>query len=276
MHPTLRPAAILAAALALGSCGGGSEREGLRAYEASVEKLMEEDGRVAARLDDFREDLRTANSSTGEMVEYSKSVAAPFYARFREAAAKAPAEAERLAKVHEGLLEYLDHRIAYLAAIEKILDSQSGGGMDRLRKAQTAWEGAVGELAEKTQGQLSDPGAADAINRRAKFMKFKYEAFLAGKIPVEEVEEALRTDVLPRLQAVADRTKGDLAAEGVPGALARWSAAELAFFQQLAAGLPLQAGVQKTARASQAAWDGAAEARERYVSGLRAYRDSLR
>lgn len=282
MTVNARPAAILAAtlaiaaALALCACGGSVEKEALRTYEASVEKFMEEDGRVAARLKDLRDDLLNDNASTEEMVAYSGAEAAPFYNRFKEAAAKAPAQAEALAKVHARLLEYIDHRLAYLAAIDGFLAIHRGGGMDRLRKTQLAWDASVAELNEKTGGKIPDPGAADAIRRRTLFMKAKYEQFQMAKIPVEEVEEALRNEVLPRLQKVAERSQGNLAAEGVPGAVARWAAAELAFFQELAATLPLQVTVQKNALASQKEWEGAEEVRGKYISGLRAYRDSLR
>lgn len=271
-----RPAAILAAALALAACGGSAEREALRTYEASVERLMEEDGKVGARLADLREDLLLDGAATEAMGAYSRAEAAPFYARFREAAAKAPAQAERLAKVHALLLEYIDHRAAYLAAIDGFLAADRGGGMARLQKAQSAWDAANRELESKAGGQLTDPGALDAMNRRIQFMQARFNAFQQGKIPVEDVEEALRNDLLPRLQKVAERSRANLTAEGTPGVVARWAAAELAFFQELAATLPLLSSVQKSAQASQTEWDGAAEVRARYIAALRAYRDSLR
>ena len=61
-----------------------------------------------------------------------------------------------------------------------------------------------------------------------------------------------------------------------PAAVARGAAAELGFFQELAASLPVQATLQKNALASQKAWDAGGEARARYLADLRAYRDSLR
>src|SRR5688572_8932309 len=126
------PAAILAAALLLPACGGGAEREDLRTYEASVEALMAEDADVGARLADLRADLLRDTAGAEAMVAYSRSDAGPFYARFREAASKAPARAERLAKVHGLLLEYLDQRTAFLAAIEGFLAVEQGGAMERL------------------------------------------------------------------------------------------------------------------------------------------------
>ena len=269
-------AAILAAALLLPACGGGAEREALRTYEASVEKLMEEDAAVGARLTDLREDLLRDGSAAAGMVAYSRAEASPFYARFREAAAKAPAQAERLAKVHALLLEYLDHRAAYLASIEGFLAAEQGGGMDRLKKAQEAWDASERDLEKLTGGQVPDTGAMDARNRRNQFMGARFQPFQMGKIPVEDVEESLRNDLLPRLQKVAERSRGNLAAEGVPGAIARWAAAELAFFQELAAALPLLAAVQKSAQVSQKEWEGAGEVRERYIAELKSYRESLR
>jgi hypothetical protein len=280
MTVTARRAAILAAsllaALALPACGGSPEKEALRTYEASIEKPMEEDGKVAARLKDFREDLLTNSASAEEMAAYGKAEAAPFYARFQEAAAKAPAEAPRLAKVHAGLLEYIGHRAAYLAAIDGFLAAQQGEGMDRLHRAQGAWDASIEELRAKTGGQIADTGIAEALNTRVKFMKNVYEPFQTGKIPVADVEAAVRGQLLPLLQTVAERTKGNRTAEGGPGAVSRWAAAELAFFQELAATLPLQEVVRKNAVASQKEWDAAGESREAFLAGLRAYRDSLR
>lgn len=277
---TARPAAILvaaiSAALGLPACGGSPEKEALRAYEASLEKPMEEDAKVAARMKDLREDLLTSNASTEEMAAYGRTEAAPFYGRFREAAAKAPADAPRLAKVHAGLLEYIGHRTAYLAAIDGFLGAQKGEGMERLHRAQGAWDASIEELRAKTGGQIADTGIAEALNTRVKFMKNIYEPFQTGKIPVEDVEAAVRGELLPLLQTVADRTKGNRTAEGGPGAVARWAAAELAFFQELAATLPVQEVVRKSAMASQKEWDAAGESREAYLAGLRAYRDSLR
>src|SRR5689334_17207114 len=276
MPVSARPAAIAAAALAgllLPACGGNPEKEALRAYEAAVEKPMEEDAKVAARRKDFREDLLSGGVSKDDLVGYARNEAIPFYARFREAAGKAPAEGPRLAKVHAGLLAYIGHRTAYLGALVGYFEAQSGEGMERLHRAQKAWEDSIAELGAKTGGQITDPGIGEALNRRAKLMKATYGPFQVGNVPVQDVEAALRGELLPLLQTVADRTKGNRTAEGGPGAVARWAAAELAFFQELAATLPIQEIVRKNAVDSQKEWDAATEGRDAYIADLRAYRD---
>ena len=277
MHPTVRPAALLLPAiLALAGCGGGGEREALRAYEAALEKSIEEDGRIEARLKDLREDLLAGTATAEEMDAYAKTEASPFYARLRELASKTPAGAERLAKVHAVLLDYVDQRTAYLAALGAFLAGDRGEPMRRLHAARKAGDDAYQELAKRTGGNVADAGLQDAMNVASLFMQAKYTPFQAGKVPVDEVEAALRGELLPRLQKVAERSKANLAAEGAPGAIARWAAAELGFFQELAASLPVQATLQKNALASQKAWDAGGEARAKYLADLRAYRDSLR
>jgi len=267
---TLAAALVLAAPLGLTACGGNPEREALRAYEASIEKLMEEDGRIAGRLADLAQDLPAGGAAAASaQTEFGRNEAAPFLVRFKEAAAKAPAEAERLRKVHGMLTAYLDHRLAYLRAVDAHLAARDGEAMGRIQKSQEALAAAMNDLHDKSGGKFQDPIAAGFFEKR-------YAPFKAGEAPAETVEEALRKDVLPRIAAIADRTKGQVTEEGLPGSVARWAAAELAFFQELAATLPQQAVVFGSWKTSQEEWEASTKAREEFIAALRAYRDSLR
>jgi hypothetical protein len=279
MIPIARPAATLALVLSLASCGGDPERDALRAYEAAVEKLMEEEGKVTARLVDLREDLRAGGAAGDEQAAYGRDEALPFYERFKAAAARAPAGTERLRGIHARLLEYADRRTGYLKAVDAFLAGTRSEGMERLKRGQGPRDAAVQELkaaAEKTGGDLGDAAAADAYMRLMMFIQKKYDPFQQGTLPLEDVEAALRNDVLPRLQSVADRTRDRRTAEGPAGAIARWSAAELAFMQELAATLPQQVVLQEARTTSLKAWDESVALREKYLADLRAYRESLR
>jgi hypothetical protein len=275
-----RHAAPLAAlALCLAACGGKSEKNALRAYEASVEDLMAEDGKVSAQLTDLWKDMVTANAAAKDQTAFGREHALPFYDRFRQAAAKAPAEHANLRAVHADLLAYLDERIAYLRSFEALYEASNGEVMERLRKMESPWQASLQELGkgiEAAGGKIADADVQRALRDRVTFMAQLYEPFGQGRVPARDVEKALREVILPQLARIADRTKDQLTAEGAPGVLARWAAAETAFFQELASTLPAQEAVRKAKIDVQERWKVSGELRDRYLARLRTYRDSLR
>lgn len=151
--------------------------------------------------------------------------------------------------------------------------------MERLRGLETPWQAALQELGKQIEaagGKVDDPAVERALRVRSSFMAQVYEPFGQGRVPARDVEEALRKAILPQLAAIAEKTKEQRTAEGAPGVLARWAAAEHAFFTELAATLPAQEAVRKTRTDVQEHWKAAGDLREKYLSRLRAYRDSLR
>ena len=275
--PVNRPRApVLAAALALAACTGDAEKEALRAFEAAVEDLMEEDGEVAAHLADLREDLLTANSAASDQSAYAREQALPFYRRFRETASRAPAEGPRLRGIHGTLVEYADERLGYLESLESFLAATKSEAMARLRGFQGPWEAAQKELVEKTGGRVADRDTADAINARVLFMQSLDAPSQGGQARAEDLEAGLRGELLPRLSRVAERTKDQRTAEGPEGAVARWAAAELAFFQELGTTIPQQQNLQKAAGATQEHWAKAEGLKKKFLEDLRGHRDGLR
>jgi hypothetical protein len=274
-----RLAAPLAAALALAACGGKPEKAALRTYEAAVEGLMEEDGRVSAQLTDLYKDMATANAGAKEQSAYGRDQALPFYTRFREAAARAPAEQPKLRAVHAGLLEYLDERLAYLRGFEALIEASGSESLERLRRLEAPWQAAQEDLAKGIQedgGKLDDPDATAVLQDRMKFMSRVYEPFQRGQVAGDDVEKALRIVLIPRLSRIAERTKEQRAVQGPAGVLARWAAAELAFFQEMASSIPQQQALQKARDEVQDHWKKSGELRDAYLAALRSYRDSLR
>jgi hypothetical protein len=279
MHVNARPVLTVAAALALCACGGNPDKEALRAYEAGVENLMAEDGRISAQLKDIREDLITSNAAASDQTAFTRDQALPFYRRFREAAAKAVTGGPRLQLINKDLLEYVEERVGYLESIEAFFKGSKGGSMERLQEIQVPWEAAQKDLQhmlEGTGGKIAEQDVAEALGTRVQFMERVYGPFQRGQVDADAVEKVLRGELLPRLARVAERTKGDRAAEGGNGIIARWAAAELAFYQELAAGIPQQDLLQKAGSASGEHWKKSVEVREKYLTGLRAYRESLR
>lgn len=265
------PALLLAAGLA--SCGGSPEKEGLRAYELAVEGPMAEDGRVAGDLSDLRKDLLAANAGAEDQGRYAREQGIPFYRRFRESMAAVPVLDPRLAEVHRHLLAYADHRLAYLDAIDRFLAATESEALRRLRDLQGPWEEAQRELMDLTGGQIEDREAAEAMTVRQLFMERVLGPFQRGQAPRDRVEEALRKEVLPRLERAAAKPPGP----GPAGAaLAKWARAELAFFREIAGTLAQQEALQATAIVSQDEWDAAEERRAQYLEELKAYRGSLR
>jgi len=276
-RPVLLP---LLAAAALAACGGNPEKAALRAYEAGVENLMEEDGKISAQLKDIQDDLLTSTGAAAEdQSRFARDQALPFYKRFREAAAKASASGPRLPAINSDLLAYLDERVGYIEAIETFLAASKSASMDRLNEAQGPWQAAQKELQSyvaKGSGKVEAQDVAEAVNTRSLFMNRVYEPFQRGQVEGESVEKALREQVLPRLVKVAERTKGDLAAPGEAGAVARWAAAEVAFYREMEATIPQQAILQKAGTSAVEHWSKSVDMREKYLASLRSYRDSLR
>lgn len=273
-----RSALTLALALALGSCGGNSEKEALRAYEAGVEDLMAEDGKVSAHLKDIREDLITANATEMDLTDFARDQALPFYRRFREAAAKAVTSGERLPQIHKDLQAYLDDRLAYLESMDAFGKGATGDPMERLQAAQAPLDAAQKDLQRIYGGSGSKvpQDVAEVLGTAVQFMERVYGPFQRGQMEGDAVEKVLRGEVLPRISRLAERTKGERAAEGDDGIVARWAAAEQAFFQELAACIPRQAVLLKAGAAAEEKWKSALDRREKFLTGLRSYRESLR
>lgn len=275
MRPAL-PGLLLLAAAGAASCGGSSEKKALLAYEAAVEDLMAEDGKVSAHLKEIRQDLEVANLASDAETRFARDEAVPFYKRFQEKAAAVATADPRLADVHGVLTEYLDQRLRYLEATEAFLDLARSEEIRSWEALQDPWQKAQRELGERAGGNLSDREVVDAIGTGQMFLQRLLDPFLRGQVARAEVERGLRQEVLPRLARIVERTRASTAAEGLDGAIARWAQAEHAFFDRLASTLPKQEALQRSALASSDAWEKAGELREKYLKSLATYTESLR
>ncbi len=274
--PRPGPSLLLALAAALAACGGNPEKKALRSYEASVEDLMAEDGRVSARLADIREDLLSANAASADQAKFGREQALPFFRRFVEAAGALSPEAPRLQKIHGTLREYLVQRIAYLDSIEAFLAAEQSPAMERLKKSQAAVDSAQKELAAKIEGTVPERDVAEAVKVGALFNQQVLAAFQQGRVKASDVEDAIRQQVIPRLERVADRLKDRMASDGVDGATARWAKVEVEFYRDLAASVPWQEETRKSALQVQDHWKQSEDLRARFLEDLKAYRESLR
>ncbi len=268
--------AVAAVALLVPSCGGSKEKEGLRAYEAGVEDLMAEDAKVSAHLDEIRGDLDVANAATDAETRFARDEAVPFFRRFKEKASSVPAEDPRLSLVHGVLTEYLDQRLAYLEATEAFLGAARSDEIRALEAAQDPWQVARRALAEAAGGSIEDREVVDAVGSGELFLQRRFEPYSRGQLPRADVERTLRQEILPRLARIAERTSASVRAEGLEGATARWARAEYDFYDRLLGSLARQESLQKNMVASRASWERSRELREKYLSSLKAYRESLR
>jgi hypothetical protein len=272
---TVRPTSVrsrsillLVAALTLPACGGGGEKRALLAYEAAVESLMTEDEGVAARLKDLREDVRSSSASMEDQAVYAREQALPFYRRFREAAGKAPVKEPRLAKIHVRLVEYVDKRVASMDATAAVKKAGESETLKRLAAAQEPMQPISEEVQawiEKLGGRLPDREAAEAMAITGLFNQNVYAPFTRGQKTAEDVLQALRSEVQPRVARVRERTKEQVGAPGFAGTVARWAKAEDEILRVVAASLP-----------ELEAWTEAETLRTKYLEELRAYRESLR
>lgn len=272
--PLLPLLALLALASALlPSCGGRPEKEDLRAYEAAMEGLMGEDERVTSALSDLRSDLFAANAKAEDQARYTKTTAAPFYQRFRAAAAAMATKDPLLEAIHGKILLYLSHRLDYLSSIELCLAAAESKPMKDLLEATLAVQEARAALQEKTGGKV-DQETAEAFGVGQQFIEKVLDPFRQGRISRDLVEKALQEEVLPRLLRVAARPAGE---EGSAGAVTgAWARAEIAFFGVVSASLDMQSRAQEALRASEDHWKQAADLREQYIKELGGYRESLR
>ena len=274
-----QPLLLAAAVLALAACGGDPEKQALRAYEAAVERLMTEDEEITARLKDLRQDFDSNSTGLEDLVAYGTEQALPFYRRFRETAAKTPAEGPRLGKIHARLVEYVGQRIGYVEGNEAVLAATRSEAMTRFHASQEPLQAIakeVGAILEKSGGRLADREVSEAMAIGALFMDRLYGPFLRGQVPQKETEAGLRGEVLPRLERLAEKTKEHRTAEGTDGSLARWAKAQLEYFRELAATLGEQQAMQQADARAQERWSRAEELRSKYLEELRAYRESLR
>jgi len=270
---------VLVAALSLPACSGGAEKRALLAYEAAVESLMTEDEGVSARLKDLREDVQASSASMEDQATYAREQALPFYRRFREAVGKAPVAEARLGKIHVRLVEYVDRRVASIDATAVVKKASESETLKKLEAAQAPM-GAISEEVqawiEKTGGRLPDREAAEAMAVAGVFNQNVYAPFTRGQKSAEDVLQALRTEVQPRVTKVLERTKDFAASQGFQGTVARWAKAEDAILRIVASSLPeLQAYRLAEARAEET-WTEAEALRTKYLEELRAYRESLR
>jgi hypothetical protein len=275
MRPNPAAPLLLALAAAAG-CGGNAEKRGLRDYEAAVEGLMAQDEKVSARLADLRADLISANAAAAEQSKFAREEARPFYARSRETAATLNPAAPRLQKVHASLREYVDRRLAYLEAADAFLGADASPEMAKLKSSQEACAAAQKDLAARLQGTSLDRDVADAIRIRDLFMDQVFEPFRRGKARVDEVQAAIQTQVLPRLERVAERLKGKEGEPSTDGAVARWARAEADFYRMLSASVPRQREAQTLAERFEDEWKRGEEARRGFLADLKSYRETLR
>ena len=271
-----RRALLLLAAAAIPACGGNPEKLALRSYEASVEDLMAEDGRVSAKLTDLLKDFQASNGTSSDQANYGKEQALPFYRRFRESAAALHPATDRLGKIHATLREYLGERVAYLESIAAFLSSEESPAMDRLGKAQGVLQVSQKEMLEKVADGPKDREVARAMQAHMMFMQQIFTPFQQGQAKPEEVESILRKEVIPLFERIHDRLRDRIAGEGAEGATARWAKAEFDFFRELAETLPGQAEMQKSALLVQDHWKQSGDLRARFLEDLKAYRESLR
>ena len=267
---------LLAAGLLAGSCSGNPAKEELRGYEAIVNTLVEEDISVTAQLENFRKDLSIGNEEAEAMGEYGRTQALPFYRRFRERISAVGVLASKLQEVHKILGEFVDHRVAYLEAMNDVLVSSGSEGQMEIVRMEDALREAHARVQRSTGGKLEDPDVLEAIAMRQVFMQRALAPFSRGQVPVGVVEKGLNEDVIPRLKKVADRTAAQRDDLGPAGAIAHWAATELAYFQAVGRNLPEQARIQNLAARSQESWDLSVSARQTYLADLKAYRESLK
>lgn len=268
---------LLLLASTLPSCGGNPAKAGLLAYESAMEVTMAEDGRVSASLSDLKEDLFAANARSVDQARFARETAGPFYDRFRAAAAAAPTADPRLEEVHGILLQYVDHRVAYLAAIETCLATAETGVMRKLLEATIAVQ-EVREAFRTGTGGKMDREAADAATTVQLFVERVLEAFRNGKVDLAYVQKALGEQVQPRLLRVAARLvpAGPEPEAAVDRAVVAWARGELAFFKVLEEALPVQEKAQQALRDTEDHWAQAEALRAKYLRDLGAYRESIR
>jgi hypothetical protein len=279
MRPrSVRPALLLAPILALAaaSCGGSGERAGLRAYETAVEDLMAEDGRISSQAAEIRKDLLAQNRSSAEESSFGREQAIPFYRRFGEKAGSLKPADARLAAVHATLREYVAERLRSLESMESFLVARTAPAIVAQEAFEQRWQEARNEVAGRAAGKLDDREVVDALGRAEIFLTRRYVPFLRGQVPRAAIEKDIRGELIPPLERIAARTRAHLEAEGLDGAVARWARAEVEFLGALAASLAPMEVLQRDALATTSAWESAEGLREKFLDGLKAYRESIR
>ncbi len=266
---------VLGGALLVG-CGESAERAALRVYEARVEDLVAEDGRVGARLDELRKDVMARNAGGDEFPAYARETAAPFYRKFQSDVEAMEVTAERLRGIHRKLQDYLTARREYLGATLAILEAGDDGALRELAARETAFFAARDGMQAAAGSGLTDTDVLDGLQVVDLFQREPLIMFLQDKRTREQVENDVRSQVLPRLKRVADRTRGSRESEGLQGAIARWADTGVAYAEALLAWIPGHDRMRTVFRTAEARWEDAIEARKGFLDGLRAYRESLR
>jgi hypothetical protein len=267
--------AVVAALVALPACRGRAEKEALGVYEAAVEDLVAEDGRVVAELKDLREELVHANEGAGRLGAYVEGTAGPFFRRFTEKAGGLAPTHERLVAVHRHLLDYLAEREKYVTgtlAFEKVRVAPSVVAFERSAKAM---QDATVQLQEAGVEQPPQD-AAMAFRTYDLFLQARFDPFIRGQLPLDEIRKDVEGKLVPPVAALAARTAGDRDKQGAAGALARWCGALDETVKCLQAALPDLEAFYRTNREADEAWTAADREREAFLAALRSYRESLR
>ncbi len=275
----LRPAALLLAlSLPVAGCGGNAEKEALRAYEAAVEGLVDQDARIAVEVEELGRDLAAENLEGARYSPFLREQALPFFRKFQQEVARLAPDAAtpRLREVHDSLGKYVAEQLRDFERIDALLRMQESEAMTEFGAALRAQDEAFNALAKATGGKLEDGEARDAILALRKFQAERLGLLYRGTLPAADMEREVRRDILPRLERLAERTVGDREAPGVPGAVARWAGAALAFSRSLLRSAPEQARIGQVLRERLNAGDVVADARKKFLEGLKSYRESLR
>ena len=272
------PLALLVASLGAlpAGCGPDPDRTELAAYEARVEDLMGRDEKVTAELVDLRSDMASGIGNGDEFATYAREQALPFYRLVKKTADELHPQAPRLAKVHQALHEFADARAAHLEGFDGFLKKSRAFDANRLASAQQEAGEAEKALVAATGGRITDNAVAEAVGAAMVFQQRTLAPYGRGQVTAKAFEDAIRTEVLPVFARAGEATKGDLAAEGAKGAGARWVRAAEGLYRAMLDMLPIQDAIRTAREDIESKWAAAEDARERFLEGFKAYRESLR